>query len=69
MIGKLLRPEISEIIRDRNFSALRDLLGDWAPADIAELITDLPEGDRAVVFRILPKNSAAETFEYLDIET
>ncbi len=32
------------------------------------MIEDLPRGDRAVVFRMLQKQRATETFEYLDLE-
>ena len=31
------------------------------------MISDLPDAEQAVVFRILPKGTAAETFEHLDI--
>ena len=39
---------------------------DWAPADIAECITDLPEEEQAVVFRLLPHAQATDVLEYLD---
>jgi magnesium transporter len=68
MIGKLLRPEISEIIQERDFTTLRDFLIDWPAADTAELISELPESDRAIVFRVLPKKQAADAFEYLELE-
>lgn len=69
MIGQLLGPEIKELIESRDFSVLRDFLRDWQPADIAELMTDLPENEQAILFRILPKNVAADVFEYLDVDT
>jgi magnesium transporter len=68
MIGQLLRPEIKELIDSRDFAALRDFFAEWQPADIAELIVDLPEQDQAILFRILPKAIAADTFEHLDVE-
>lgn len=69
MIGQLLRPEIKELIESRDFSVLRDFLRDFQPVDIAELMADLPENDQAILFRILPKQLAADVFEYLDLET
>lgn len=48
-----------------DFAGLREALDDWQPADIAELITELPPGDKAVLFRILPRPLAAETFGYV----
>lgn len=69
MIGQLLRPEIKELIESRDFSVLRDFLREFQPVDIAELMADLPENDQAILFRILPKQLAADVFEYLDLET
>lgn len=66
MIGHLLGPEIQSLIEARNFTALREVLVDFTPADVAEIIIDVPEQDRAVVFRLLPHAQAAEVFEYLD---
>lgn len=66
MIGHLLGPEIQSLIEARNFSALREVFVDFTPADIAEIINDVPEQDRAVVFRLLPHVQAADVFEYLD---
>lgn len=69
MIGQILRPEIKELIESRDFSVLRDFLREFQPVDIAELMADLPENDQAILFRILPKQLAADVFEYLDLET
>jgi magnesium transporter len=69
MIGKSIQPEINALIQARDFTTLRDIFGDWHPSDLAELIADIPENDQAIVFRLLPQTLAAETFEYLDLET
>ncbi|MDQ3620952.1 MAG: magnesium transporter [Verrucomicrobiota bacterium] len=66
MIGNLLGPEIKELIEARNFAGLRKVLDDFSPADVAEIITELPEDDQAVVFRILPHARATEVLEYLE---
>jgi magnesium transporter len=68
MIGTPLLPEIRELIEQRNFSALQRLFNDWLPVDLAELISDLPENEQAVLYRLLPKDLATETFEYLDFD-
>jgi magnesium transporter len=68
MIGTPILPEIRELIEKRNFSALQRLFNDWLPVDLAELISDLPENEQAILFRLLPKDVATETFEYLDID-
>jgi magnesium transporter len=68
MIGNLLAPELTELIRERNFTQLREILCDFSPQEIAEIFTDLNPGDEAVLLRILPHQLAAEVFEYLSLE-
>ncbi|CAN5492837.1 magnesium transporter [soil metagenome] len=69
MYGKLIAPEIEELIAHRDFATIRDVFVEWTPIDLAELVSDLREESRAVVFRLLPKDIAAETFSYCDLET
>jgi magnesium transporter len=69
MYGKLIAPEIEELIAHRDFATIRDVFVEWTPVDLAELVSDLREESRAVVFRLLPKDIAAETFSYCDLET
>src|SRR4051812_40973034 len=66
MFGKLLQPEIEELIQQRDFVRIRQVFADWSPADMADLINDLPEEDQVVLFRILPYQLATDVFEYLD---
>ena len=47
MVGKILEPEIRSLIEARNFAALRELFREWPPADVAEVILDLPDDDAA----------------------
>ncbi len=69
MVGKILIPEIQGMIEARSFAALRDLFSEMPPADVAEIILDLPEDERVIIFRILPNVLAADVFEYLDLES
>ena len=62
LIGHLLKPEIAELIRARNFTQLRDLLVEFPAADIAEIFTDLNPEDEAVLLRILPRHVSSEVF-------
>ncbi len=68
MIGKILQPEISELIQKRNLSPIKELIDEWTPADLADLISCLPDTDRAVFFRVLPKDLEIDTFEYLETD-
>ena len=69
MVGKILIPEIQAMVEARNFAALRALFSEMPPADVAEIILDLPEDERVIIFRILPNVLAADVFEYLDLES
>src|SRR3954471_1100841 len=68
MIGNLLQPELIELIRQRNFVQLREILAEFSAPDIAEIFTDLSPDDEAVLLRILPHDLAADVFEYLSVE-
>jgi magnesium transporter len=68
MVGKLLAPEIKSLIDARNFGGLRELFREWPPADVAEVILDLPEDEQVIIFRVLPAALAADVFEYIGIE-
>lgn len=61
-------PELKELIRQRDFNALREILCGFPPADIAEIFYDLHPGDEAVLLRLLPRGIAAEVFEHLPLE-
>src|SRR5205085_5639801 len=63
-----LEPEIRSLIDARNFAALRELFREWPPADVAEVILDMPEDEQVIIFRILPHALAADVFEYLDFD-
>ncbi len=69
MLSKLLMPEIESLIAERQLSILKEILSDWTPADIADLIVDLPEQDKVIVFRVLSVDLATDTFEHLEFET
>jgi magnesium transporter len=68
MIGSLLKPELAELIRSRNFTQLREILVGFSPPDIAEILADLTADDKAVLLRILPHQLATEVFDYLTVE-
>ncbi|MFA7228818.1 MAG: magnesium transporter, partial [Melioribacteraceae bacterium] len=69
MLSQLLKPEIMELIQNRHFTDLKEVLIDWTPIDIADLLLALPENEQAIFFRLLPKDLAADVFEYFDLDT
>jgi magnesium transporter len=68
MIGNLLQPELVELIRQRNFAQLREILREFSAPDIAEILTDLSPDEEAVLMRILPHDLAADVFEHLSVD-
>ena len=68
MLGNLLKPECEELIRKKDYAALREAFAEMDAADISEIIEDLPPEDSGVLFRLLPRDKAAEVFEYLPVE-
>jgi magnesium transporter len=60
--------EVENALADRDFSRLRRLMADHEIRDVASAIGQLELGDRAVVFRVLPREQAADAFEYLETE-
>ncbi|NMB82587.1 MAG: magnesium transporter [Ignavibacteria bacterium] len=69
MLSQLVKPEIIELIKQRSFVDLKEVLLDWTPADLADLILTIEEEEQILVFRLLPKELAADVFEYLDFDT
>jgi len=69
MLSKLLLPEIQSLIAERKLSILKEILSDWSPADIADLIVDLSKQEQVIIFRLLSNELAADTFEHLEVET
>lgn len=69
MYGNLITPEIEELIAVRDFETIREVFADWDAIDLADLISELREESRVVVFRLLPKDVAADTFAYCDFDT
>ncbi|HYV46921.1 MAG TPA: magnesium transporter [Myxococcaceae bacterium] len=68
MLGRLLKPEYDELVQKKDWAGLRDAFSELHPADVAEVIEDLPAEDSAVLFRLLPRDMASEAFEYLPLD-
>ena len=57
---------ILELLEQREFPKLGALLKEMNPADVAELFEELPREKMALVFRLLPKELAADSFAYME---
>ena len=63
--------KVLKYLEEREFPKLGHLLKEMNPADVAELYEELPEESMALVFRLLPKELAADAFAYMepDVQT
>lgn len=59
--------QISDILRKRDFLALRQALTNWSPSAVVRALQGLSTEDQMVVLRILPRDLAAKVFELLDL--
>jgi magnesium transporter len=57
-----------ELISQRRFSALKEYVSEKEPADIAEIFEELEPEQAVILFRLLPKETAAEAFVEMDSE-
>jgi len=55
-----------EQIRQRKWNLVRKELSDIHESEVANIIDELPEAERTVVFRLLPRQHASSIFEYLE---
>ncbi len=61
--------EIVQLLTDRKFSVLKPLVASMNAIDLAKVFEEIPtESDLPVLFRILPKDLAAETFVEMDAD-
>ncbi len=65
-LGRLLAPEIGDLLDAGRRREARQALLDLHDAEIADVLSELPDQRVAVAFRILPQDRAAEVFTDLD---
>ena len=63
----LVEKTVSELLSMKKYTTLRDILALMNPTDLAALFADLDERQIPLLFRLLPKEQAAETF--VEMET
>lgn len=66
---KVLYEEICDLLENRKFNTLRSLITKMNEVDIAELIDEATPEQAVIIFRLLPKQLAAESFAYMDSNT
>lgn len=64
-----LEIKIKELLSIKKYHQIRELLIDLNEADIAEIIETIEDKEDVVrIFRLLPKDSAADVFSYIPVE-
>ncbi|MCR5522903.1 MAG: magnesium transporter [Clostridia bacterium] len=60
---------IDKMLDENKFSTIKDILREMNTVDIARVISDSAAEQQVKIFRLLPKDSSAEVFTYLEPET
>ena len=63
------REALEALLDARNFAAANAAVKDLMPADAAALLEELSEQKKPVLFRLLPKELAADAFAYMSPES
>ena len=64
----LMEQTIVRMVEEKKYTTARDILETMNPADIAPLFSSLEENKLPLLFRLLPKELAAETFVEMETE-
>ena len=65
---EILEKALRKMLEDKKYSTLRDILVTMNPNDVAGLFIDLEDKQIPLLFRLLPKELAAETFVEMEPE-
>ncbi len=68
-VNVTLTETIRVLLEEKKYNTLRDILVTMKPFDIAAVFEELQDEKMAILFRILPKELAAETFVEMDDDT
>ena len=69
LTNEQIAENISELCKNKNFHKIKDILIEINPTDVAAIFEELPTEQRLLLFRLLPKEEAAETFVELNGDT
>ena len=64
-----LTQTIKKLLEEKKFATLRDILTTMMPYDIAAVFEEMQDEKMPILFRLLPKELAAETFVEMDDDT
>ena len=64
-----LKKSIKSLAEEKKYATLRDILTTMNAADVASLFEDIPEETVPLLYRLLPKELAADTFVEMEPDT
>ena len=64
--SKLELEYVMELLEQRKYAELRDMLKDQNPIDVAQLLGEVPDEKLLLLYRMLPKEDAAEVFSEME---
>ena len=59
---------IKELLEQKKYATVRDILLEMHPADVAQMFEDMDKREISLLFRLMPKEQAAETFVELEAD-
>lgn len=63
------KEQVLEMLEERKFKELKEALENMHPFDIAEMLEDIEDKQMILLFRLLAKDEAAETFTEMNADT
>ena len=66
---EIMEKALLQMLESKKYSTLRDMLITMNPSDVAGIFSDLEEKQVPLMFRLLPKELAAETFVEMEPDT
>ena len=60
-----METQILELLEEKKYNELKQLLETINSADIAQILEDIDDKDMLVVYRLLNKDAAVETFSFM----
>ncbi len=65
---EIVEKALIQMLEEKKYGTLRDILATMNPSDVAAIFQDLEEKQIPLMFRLLPKEQAAETFVEMEPE-
>lgn len=66
---EIMEKALLQMLESKKYATLRDMLITMNPSDVAGIFGDLEEKQVPLMFRLLPKELAAETFVEMEPDT